>query len=315
MKAVVVHDFNEGPKFEMGYSEPVTKLDEVLINVVGASLSNRARSSATGQHYTSTGKLPMIPGVDGVGILPNGKKVYFVANGSFAEQVAVEKGHWVEIPKRVDGLKVAGLMNPALSSWMALKYRADFKRNQKIMILGATGNAGSVAIQVAKRLGASDIIAVGRGEKRLENLRSLGATRWVDLEGDKEIVKKNLADAGKDVDIILDYLWGDVTAEAMWSIIPHRSSDEQDLKWVSIGTAAGQTAPLPGAAFRAVRLQLIGSGQGSVDIQDILKSFKEIIRSEKENPFDFAVEEVPLSSFEEGWNKKGGKRIVFNTSK
>lgn len=315
MKAVVVHDFNEGPKFEVEYSAPVTKSDEILINVLGASLSNRARSSATGQHYTSTGKLPMIPGVDGVGTLPNGKEIYFVADGSFAEQVAVEKGHWVEMPEGLDSLKIAGLMNPALSSWMALKYRADFKRNQKIMILGATGNAGNVAIQVAKRLGASEIIAVGRGEKRLEGLRTLGATRLVDLEGDKEIVKKNLADAGKDIDIILDYLWGDVTAEAMWSIIPHRSSDEQDLKWVSIGTAAGQTAPLPGAAFRAVRLQLIGSGQGSVGIRDILKSFKEIIKAEKENPFDFQVREVPLSDFEKGWNESGGKRIVFNTSK
>ncbi|GAB6093222.1 zinc-binding alcohol dehydrogenase family protein [Furfurilactobacillus curtus] len=310
MKAIVVRNFDEGPKFETNYPTPSEQADEVIINVLSSSLSNRARSSATGQHYTATGKLPMVPGIDGVGTLPNGKKVYFVADGSFAEQVAVEKGHWVELPSSVNDSKVAGLMNPALSAWMALKYRVNFKKHQKVMILGASGNAGKVAIQVAQRLGAGEIVAVGRHIEQAE-LSALGATQVIELDQEAAMVKQALALAGQDIDVVLDYLWGEVTANAMWAIIPHRNDDEQELKWVSIGTAAGQTASLPGAAFRAVKLQLIGSGQGSIGVHDIIKSFKEILQSESQQPFSFVFKQVPLDDFEEAWQEKGTKRIVF----
>jgi len=311
MKAAVVRDFNEGPKFENDYVNPSAQKGETVINVTAASLSNRARSDANGTHYAAEGVLPMVPGVDGVGTLPNGQKVYFVGNGGFAEQVAVENGHWVKLTDEMDDAKIAGLMNPALSSWMALKYRAKFKKGQKVMIIGATGNAGAVAVQVAKRFGASEIIAVARDAEALQKLTQLGATQLVTLSDDQEATKAALAKAGETVDVILDYLWGDVSAQAMWAIIPNRKSDSQVLKWVEIGSSAGQTAPIPGAAFRAVKLQLIGSGQGSVGKFNILRSFMGIIKSEKKNPFTFDVREVALADVETVWQEKTKDRLVF----
>ena len=312
MKADVVRDFGLAPQYENNYPNPLPKLDEALIHVTASALSNRARSDANGSHYASAGKLPMVPGVDGVGLLPNGNKVFFVSNGSFAEQVVVEKGHWVAMPNDLKDEKIAGMMNPALSSWVALKYRADFKEGQKVLILGATGSAGSMAVQIAKRLGASSIIAVGRNSKQLTELRRLGATQTIVLGADVKAYQKELAQAGKDVDIILDYLWGDVTANAMQAIIPNRLHDEQDLKWIEIGSSAGQTAPIIGAAFRAVRLQLIGSGQGSVGVHAILQSFEEILKAEKNRPFVFNVQVVPLSQVESVWHQKSGNRLVFS---
>jgi NADPH2:quinone reductase len=276
MKAAVIRDFEQGPKFEENYSEPKAKDDEVMIRVTASALSNRVRSDADGSHYAAKALLPMVPGVDGVGIIPNGKKIFFVGVGGFAEQVTIEKRHWVTVPNELDDEKIAGLMNPAVSSYMGLKYRANFKKGQKVMILGATGNAGTLAVQIANRMGASEIIAVGRNQAKLNQLSRLGATSTIALGDDVKAYQKVLAEAGKNIDIVLDYLWGDVAANAMWAIIPNRTHDEQELKWVEIGSSAGQTAPIPGAAFRAVKLQLIGSGQGSVGVHSIIKSFEEI---------------------------------------
>jgi len=311
MKAIVVRNFTEGPKFESDFSTPTPTNNEALIRVTASSLSNRARSGATGSHYSSTGKLPMIPGVDGIGTLADGQKVYFINEGSFAEAVAVPKGHWVPVSAGLDDAKLAGMMNPALSSWMALKYRADFQPGQKVMILGATGNAGALAVQIAHRMGASEVIAVARNTQKLLALTQLGATQLVDLSGDAETVKTDLAKAGSDVDIILDYLWGDVSANAMRAIIPNRQDDEQLLKWVEIGSSAGQTAPIPGAAFRAVTLELIGSGQGSVSPRYIVQSLAEILAAEANAPFTFNIHQLPLSDFEEGWQDHGSDRVVF----
>ncbi|WP_294974851.1 zinc-binding alcohol dehydrogenase family protein [uncultured Leuconostoc sp.] len=311
MRAAVVKNFSLAPQYEDDYANPLPKKDEVLIHVTASALSNRARSDANGSHYAAEDRLPMIPGVDGVGVLPNGNKVFFVSNGSFAEQVAVASGHWVTMANELKDEKIAGMMNPALSSWLALQYRANFKKGQKVLILGATGNAGSMAVQIAKRLGAASIVAVGRNTRQLAELQRLGATQTIALGADVKAYQKELAQAGQDVDIVLDYLWGDVTAHAMQAIIPNRLYDEQELKWVEIGSSAGQTAPIPGAAFRAVKLQLIGSGQGSVGVQAILKSFEEILQAEQKSPFEFNVRAVMLSQIESVWDKQSGERFVF----
>ena len=311
MKAAVVRDFKQGPQYEKNFSEPNVDENQVMIDVTASALSNRARGDATGTHYAAEGILPMVPGVDGVGLLPTGEKAFFVGNGGFAERVAIKKGHWVGVPKQLDDQKIAGMMNPALSSWMALKYRAHFQKGQRVMILGATGNAGMLAVQIAQRMGATEIISVGRNQDKLEALLDLGATATIRLTDDVKAYQDQLAAAGRQVDVVLDYLWGDITANAMKAIIPNRTHDEQELKWVEIGSIAGQAAPIPGAAFRAVKLQLIGSGQGSIGVKDMIQSFNEIIAAEVSQPFAFTVKTVGLSEIEKYWTIPSSERLVF----
>ncbi|CAM3151242.1 quinone oxidoreductase family protein [Leuconostoc rapi] len=311
MKAAVVENFNFGPQYKENYANPILEKNQVVVNVTASALSNRARSGADGSHYAEKSVLPMIPGVDGVGHLSNGQKVFFVGNGTFAEQVAIARGHWVTVDDALDDVKIAGMMNPALSSWMALKYRADFKRGQKVMILFATGNAGALAVQIAKRLGASEIIAVGRNATKLAALKQLGATQTISIADDVHAYQEKLAVAGKDIDIILDYLWGNVAANVMTAIIPHRMHDGQELKWVEIGSSSGQISPIPGAAFRAVRLQLIGSGQGSVGARAVIQSLEEILISEQAQPFEFKAQAVYLSQVATLWDNPGTERLVF----
>ena len=152
-------------------------------------------------------------------------------------------------------------MNPAMSSWVALRQRVQFQAGQNVLVLGATGNAGQMAVQIAKLFGADQIIAAGRGADRLAGLPALGATDTVLLEGDADTVAQRLGQAATDVDVVIDYLWGQPTAAAMVAIVTDRADRGKPLTWIEIGSVAGPTAPIPSAALRAARLQIVGSGK------------------------------------------------------
>ena len=157
MNAAVVTSFDQPPhyqQFEM--PQPATD-DEILVDVLAVGLHPRTRTGAAGAHYTSTGTLPMIPGIDAVGRRPDGKRIYFVAGddvvGTMADKALVDARRAIELPDDVDVIRVAAAMNPAMSAWIALRRRVPLEPGQSVLVLGATGNAGSMAVQVAKRLG------------------------------------------------------------------------------------------------------------------------------------------------------------------
>jgi NADPH:quinone reductase-like Zn-dependent oxidoreductase len=315
MKAAVVTKFGEAPRYSDAPEPVAADGDEVVVDVLAAALSPRVRSQAAGAHYTSTDELPVIPGIDGVGRLPNGKLIYFLLpdtnKGTMAERTTVHTRRAVPLPEGADPIKFAAVMNPIMASWVALRRRIEFHRGESVLILGATGNAGRCAVQVAKHLGASGIIAAGRGTERLEDLTQLGATRIIDL-GVDETMKDELADAGKDVDVVIDFLWGEPTRDALYAIIPNRTHDEQLLTWIQIGSVAGLESPIPSAALRAVNLRIIGSGQGSVPPRAYRDEVEELASEVLKGTFDTPARQVPLSEVEAAWaDTTSTERIVI----
>jgi NADPH:quinone reductase-like Zn-dependent oxidoreductase len=149
------------------------------MEVLAAGLDPRVRFQADGSHYTTTGELPLVPGIDGVVRDPKGRIRYSVLDntclGTMAERTVIDLDRSVVLPNGIDPVQVAAAMNPAMSSWVALRRRIDFRRGQGVLVLGATGNAGRVAIQVAKRFGAGRVAAAGRDTGRLAGLHALGA--------------------------------------------------------------------------------------------------------------------------------------------
>jgi NADPH:quinone reductase-like Zn-dependent oxidoreductase len=316
MKAAVVTTFGEPPRYADAPDPVANGPDEVVVDVLAAALSPRVRSQAAGTHYTSNDQLPLIPGIDGVGRLPDGTVAYFLlpdtSRGAMAERTTVDRRRAVALPKDADPVKIAAIMNPAMASWVALRRRITFHSGQDVLILGATGNAGRCAVQVAKRLGAGRVVAVGRGMERVGDLTDLGASRIIELNGDPERVRCDLADAGRDVDVVLDFLWGDPARNALYAIIPHRARDEQTLTWIQIGAVAGAESAIPSAALRAVDLQIIGSGQGSVAPADYREEVAALAGEVLEGSFGMAVRQVPLSEVEAVWADSGRpERIVF----
>jgi NADPH:quinone reductase-like Zn-dependent oxidoreductase len=309
--AAVVTSFAAPPSYREFVVPTPRSADEVLVDVVASGLHRRVRSQADGSHYTSTGELPLIPGVDGVARLPDGSLRYFVLGdttfGAMAEQTVIDLRQSFELPEGIDAVQVAAAMNPVMSSWVALTRRIDFAAGQSVLVLGATGSSGHVAVQVAKLLGAEHVIAVGRDPQRLAQLTDLGADTVVSL-GDGS----GLGEVAAEVDVVIDYLWGQVTAVAMTTIATHRRDSPRPLTWIEIGSVAGATAEIPSAALRALPLQIVGSGQGSVSTRDIVSVLPAIAQAVGNRTLRIDARAKPLSDVATVWQgTRDAARIVL----
>jgi NADPH:quinone reductase-like Zn-dependent oxidoreductase len=306
MKAAVVSAFDAAPRFQEFPSPTPAGADEIVVDVLAAGLHPRVRSQADGSHYTSTDELPFVPGIDGVGRDAHGVLHYFVlpdtASGAMAEQTVIDTRRSIVLPEGSDPVRIAAGMNPAMSSWVALRHRIQFTAGRSVLVLGATGSAGQLAVQVAKHFGADRIIAAGRNTERLASLAALGATGTVRLDGDSDDVAARLGAAAGDVDVVLDYLWGAPATAAMVAVVTARSDRGAPLAWVQIGSVAGRTATIPSAALRAARLQIVGSGQGSVDTRAFLTELPAIGAEITSGSFDLDVRAVPLTDVEQAWS-------------
>ena len=316
MHAAVVTAFDKPPTYrEVPTPTPQTP-DEILIDVIAAGLHPRVRSQADGSHYTSSGDLPLVPGIDGVGRAPDGTLRYFVLPdtkmGAMAEQTVIDQRRSVTLPDDADSVLVAAAMNPMMSSWIALRRRIHFEPGQTVLVLGATGSSGRMAVQVAKRLGASHVIGAGRDPERLAALTELGADATVRLD-DAPGSASDLAEAASDVDIVIDYLWGPPTAGAMAAIVVNCSDPGKPLTWIEIGSVAGGAAAIPSAALRAARLQIVGSGQGSVPTRDILAELPAIAAELTSGAFHVDARTVPLADVEAVWNDTDTEQRIVIT--
>lgn len=265
------------------------------------------RSQADGSHYTSSGELPLVPGIDGVGRGRDGTLRYFVlpdtTMGAMAEQTVIDRRRSVVLPGGADPILVAAALNPVMSSWVALRRRIDFEPGQTVLILGATGSSGRMAVQVAKRLGA------GCDAQRLATVSALGAEP---VQLDSAAAVSDLAGLAGDVDVVIDYLWGPITADLMAGIASNRSDPGKPLTWIEIGSVAGASADIPSAALRAVRLQIVGSGQGSVPTRDIAAELPAIANEISGGGFALDARTVPLADVEAAWNHTDtDERIVL----
>jgi NADPH:quinone reductase-like Zn-dependent oxidoreductase len=316
MRAAVVTSFDSPPTYRDFPTPTPEPPDEVLVDVVAAGLHPRVRSQANGSHYTSSDELPLVPGIDGVGRAPDGTLRYFIlpdtAMGAMAEQTVVDLRRSIVVPDDCDPVVIAAAMNPAMSSWVALRRRINFQAGQRVLVLAATGNAGQMAVQIAKHLGASHVIGAGRKPERLAALTDLGADATVSLEGDPAGVAERLGRAAGDVDVVIDYLWGEPTANAMLAVVMNRTDRGKQLTWVEVGSVGGPTAAIPSAALRAARLQIVGSGQGSVPTRDILAELPELAAAITGGAFRINARAVSLANIERAWEDASSEaRIVI----
>jgi NADPH:quinone reductase-like Zn-dependent oxidoreductase len=318
MKAAVVHAFNAPPRYTT-FADPVAMEGEKLVTVSAAGLHPIVKGLARGTHYGSSGELPFIAGIDGVGKLEDGSRVYFgIARspfGTFAERSLAASWMCLPLPEAVDDVTAAGIANPAMSSWVALKARAKFVAGESVLILGATGVAGQLAVQVAKRLGARRIIAAGRNSEALEKMRTLGANAVISLDQEQASVvsafRSEIAEAG--VDVVLDYLWGQ-PAELVFQAISQKGLRKASarVRFIQIGESAGRTISLTAATLRSSGLELLGSGFGSASLEQIRETLAQFFQAVAKEPFEFRTKAAPLAEIGTLWdNAEAGTRVVF----
>ena len=312
MLAAVVTHFDQAPRYTE-FDEPVVADDDQeIVDVVAAALHPRVRSQAAGSHYTSTDELPLIPGIDGVGRRSDGSLVYFVLPdtrfGSMAERTGIDLRRSVPVPDGADPIAIAAAMNPAMSSWLALRKRAHLERGKSVLVLGGTGSAGRLAVQVAKHLGAGRIVAAGRDQQTLDSLAGLGADTLVSLAGDVEEAAARVGDAAADVDVVVDYLYGAIAQAAIPAVLTRRRDRSARLDWVQVGAIAGPELTIASALLRGADFALMGSGQGSVSTRDIVKELVPLMAAVDAGAFPLETDPRRLSEVETVWSAPANAR-------
>jgi NADPH:quinone reductase-like Zn-dependent oxidoreductase len=317
MHAAVVTSFDEPPHYLLIDVPTPRGENQQLVDVLAVGLHPRVRTGASGRHYTSTGQLPLIPGVDGVGRLADGRRVYFVADdelpGPMAEKTVIDVRRAVPLPDTADAELVAAALNPAMSAWVALRRRVPIQPDQSVLVLGATGNAGTMAVQIARRLHAGCVVGAGRDPDRLAALIGLGADHVVQLTDDDEATTEALASVAAEVDIVLDYLWGKPAERTMMALLNARSDRSRAINWIEIGAVAGPTMQLPSVAVRSANLRIQGIGQGAVSTAGYLAELPSLIDEIDTGSFHIAARPVALRDVEAAWTGRDlpGQRTVI----
>lgn len=306
VKLVEVTEFGQPPHLVDLPSAPVAaqapESDLVTLKLLATGIHRLVQSRAAGKHYSAQG-LPHIPGVDGVFKGQDGKLYYGSAispkGGTMAEEIKLPKRNLTPIPDGSDPVQVAGLMNPIMSSWMALATRVtNLPKNFTCVIVGATSLSGTCAITIAREFGAGKVIGIARNVSKMEGL---GLDAMIKMEDD--VSKTDFSKLGN-VDVILDYLYG--------PIVPHLFASfprfTPTVQYVQIGSVAGLTTDLPADFLRSRNIVMSGSGPGSWSMQQFGKEISGmvgVVEKIKKMPF----QEVPLAEVESSWSK-GGERII-----
>ncbi|MFZ0737183.1 MAG: zinc-binding alcohol dehydrogenase family protein [Candidatus Acidiferrales bacterium] len=308
MHAAVLHALGKPPRFEE-FPDPAPGEDEALIDVCAASLKPVDKQLAAGTHYASPRELPVVCGADGVGRLEDATRVFFGGPrrpyGAMAERTVVRRAQCFSVPEELDDDTAAAIPNPGVSAWLSLKHSAKLASGETVLILGATGVTGKLAVQVAKIQGAGRVVAAGRNEQVLSALRELGADATIQLEKPREeLIDAFRREAGeKGFDVIIDYLWGRPTEALLAAITRDEfAAGGSQTRLVEVGESAGPSITLPAAVLRSTALTILGTG-GMPSWDILAEAFQQVMNCAARGTLRIETERVPLAMIEDAWQR------------
>lgn len=321
MKAAIVFEKGGIPQYADFPDPEVSSENEQLISVKAASIKHLDRARASGTHYSTENEehQPKLIGSDGVGLLANGDKVYFFSKkGTVAEKAVADKKFIVPIPDGLDFPTAAALPNAVMGSAMGLKFKTKLKPGETVLINGATGITGKVAIQVAKLYGAKKVIVTGRNEEVLASLYDLGSDEVVSLKLNDEDFKQKIKNIHNEtpIDVVLDYIWGH-SVELLLSALKGDGTFSHKTRLVSVGGMSGDTIQLSSQILRGTDIQISGSGLGSWTPDEFKQLLTEIIpemfQAAANNKLKIETETVNLKDIDTVWQHEisSRKRLVI----
>jgi NADPH:quinone reductase-like Zn-dependent oxidoreductase len=311
MRAAVLHEHGATPRCG-DFPDPRADGGDVVVDVAAAGLHHLDLHKATGAFYTGPPPLPSVVGTDGVGRLADGRRVYFDAtvapSGSMAERALVRREALFEVAEGVDDATAAALGNTGLGAWLALAWRSGLQPGQTVLVLGATGAVGSIAVQAAKLLGAGRVVAAARPNERLQNALDHGADAVVALDGDGDLTGAIEDAAGGEVDITIDTLWGEPALAAM-------KAAARGARHIQVGQLAGLDISLPAPAIRSVSLDVCGFSVAHPPIEVRREGYLTLTGHVARGDIVVALEQVPLQQVESAWERQkqgtGGVKQVL----
>jgi NADPH2:quinone reductase len=280
------------------FHEPVEREGHAVAEVTAAGINHLDLLKASGSFYTGPPPLPSVVGSDGVGRLDDGRRVFFDAtaapHGAIAERTLVRDDALLDVPEGVPDEIAAALGNSGLGAWLALEWRARLKPGETVLVLGATGAMGNVAIQAAKALGAGRVVAGARSGERLERTLARGADAVVALDTEPAAA---LQGASGGADVIIDPLWGEPGLAAM-------NAAAHGARHVQLGQMASLVLELPAPLVRGKALNVLGFAIFHAPVEVRRDAYARLMDLAAAGELQLDVERVPLSEVDAAWERQ-----------
>jgi NADPH:quinone reductase len=302
---------------EVGATAEVGVVDEPsgeTIEVLAAPLNPIDLAVSRGILATGHPEQPYVPGCEAVGRTADGRVVWIfggslgrTSNGAMAERVAIGDSHAVEVPDGADTAVAAGLGIAGLAGWLPFAWRAPLEGGENVLVLGATGSVGLVAVQAAKLLGAARVVAAGRSDAGLERALEHGADATLRLDEEGDLVA-SIKDAfgGDGPSYVFDPLWGEPAAAAVQAAVPRATI-------VNLGQSAGATSELASAAVRFKSLSILGHTNFAVPPDELAEHYCRLVGHAIAGEITLDVERIPLDSVADAWRRQAegpGTKLV-----
>jgi NADPH2:quinone reductase len=308
MPAAVIRTHAAPPEYLFSPLPQRTK-GRALVQVMAAPISPLDLLCASGKSYFGAPQLPYIPGVQGVGIVMEadgfapGQRVWFSCdagmkpgNGSMALYCVIDESSALVLPDQIDNDLAAALGLSAIAAWMALTWRGHLQPGEQVLVLGASGAVGQVAVQAARLLKAGRVVAASRDEEGRSRALTLGADAIVDLTGDDvdEISKRITAACDGPLHLVIDPVWG-LPAEAAVRALGVGG------RLVNIGSAAGPSARFESATVRSRLHTILGYTNNALTWEQKAEALTEIMTHAIAGRCTVERETVPLAKVAEAW--------------
>jgi NADPH:quinone reductase len=297
-------------------AEPEAADGRAIVELAAAALNPADLAIASGNFPAGSPPLPYVPGIEAVGhvvesarfergtrVWASGRGLGVVADGTFAERFSAVDDTLIEVPREANDVTAAALGQVGLAAWLPLSWLAPVRAGESVLVLGATGSVGSVAVQVAKLLGAGRVVGVGRDPERLEAVRGLGADAVVALEGDDFRERLAAAVAEAPPSVVFDLLWGPPLEAAASVAAP-------GARLLQLGQSAAPTAALASGLVRGKQLQILGYSNFAVPLDRLAEGYADVLRHASSGRIRLETDAVPLDQVADAWQRQRQGRDV-----
>ena len=299
MRAAILREYGTTP--ELGdFYEPEAAEGRVVGEVLAAGLNPVDLRRASGTFYGGNPPLPSVAASEGVARLTDGRRVYFdppvAPHGALAERTLLDPDAVFEIPGGTDDAVAVALGIAGLAAWLALEWSARLREGETVLVLGASGTVGQIAVQAARLLGAGRVIAAARSAAGLERASALGADATVALAGEDDLEQAFRDASGGGIDVTIDPLWGEPAIAAL------RASN-RFARHVALGQSAAAETMVACVDVRSKPLSIVGHTNYAVPLADRRDAYERMAEHAANGDIEVDVERVRLDEAPAAWER------------
>jgi NADPH:quinone reductase-like Zn-dependent oxidoreductase len=312
MLAALINGFGGLPE-PADVTPPEREPGHALVRVSAAPINKLDLFIASGNFYGASPEPPYVPGVEGVGTvveadgLDAGARVWFAfehydaLRGSMGELCAVEEARTVVLEHDIDDVVAAALGLTGVAAWMSLSHRGRVGLGEQVLILGAAGAVGQIALQAARILGAGRVIGTSRSNEGRAIAEKLGADAVVDTSGDDvdAVADRILRACDGPLTLVIDPTWGSLAEASVRALAPGG-------RLVNFGSSAGTLATFDSAIVRSKSLSVLGYTNLSLSFDEMRAAITALHGHAAQGRVELLAEKVELDDVSSAFERAGG---------